>query len=209
LDAFGKHSAESVQAELSQIYMPNTFTHTKIEDLTPEQHRKAIESLIILEEKHSGNIKSRMCSDGRKQRADINREDTASPTVMTESVLITAAIDAEEGRDVGVIDLQGAFLHADMDDLVVMVLRGELAELMATVAPEIYRKYITYGKDGKAILYATLQKALYGTLKAALLFYCKLVSELKEHGFRINEYDPCVATKMVNGKQKNDYYMAC
>jgi hypothetical protein len=88
-----------------------------------------------------------------------------------------------------------------MDDLVVMVLRGELAELMAAVAPEIYRKFITYGKDGKAILYVTLQKALYGTLKAALLFYRKLVSELKEHGFKINEYDPCVATKMVNGKQ--------
>ena len=68
-------------------------------------------------------------------KEDIDREDTASPTVMTESVLITAAIDAEEGRDVAVIDLPGAFLHADMDDLVVMVLRGELAELMAAVAP--------------------------------------------------------------------------
>ncbi len=73
--------------------------------------------------------------------------------------------------------------------------------MAAAVAPEIYRKYITYGKDGKVILYVTLQKALYGTLKAALLFYHKLVLELKEQGFKINEYDPCVATKMVNGKQ--------
>ncbi len=201
LKAFGVRGAESVQAELSQIHMRNTFTPTKMEDLTPAQCRKAIESLIFLEEKRSGDIKSRMCADGRKQREDIDREDTASPTVMTESVLITAAIDAEEGWDVAVIDLPGAFLHADMDDLVVMVLRGELAELMAAVAPEIYRKYITYGKDGKAILYVTLQKALYGTLKAALLFYRKLVSELKGRGFKINEYDPCVATKMVNDEQ--------
>ena len=36
--------------------------------------------------------------------------------------------------------------------LVVMVLQGDLAELMAAVAPEIYQKYITYCKDGKAIL---------------------------------------------------------
>ncbi len=27
------------------------------------------------------------------------------------------------------------------------------------------------------------------------------MSELKEQGFKINEYDPCVSTKVVNGKQ--------
>ncbi|KAL7518066.1 hypothetical protein ACHAWX_002924 [Stephanocyclus meneghinianus] len=201
LKAFGKLGAESIQAELSQIHMRNTFTPTRIENLTTEQCRKSIESLIFLEEKHSGNIKSRMCADGRKQKEDINRENTASPTVMTELVSITAAIDAKEGRDDAVIDLPCAFLHADMDDLVVMVLCGGLAELMAVVASEIYRKYITYGEDGKAILYVTLQKASYRTVKAALLFYCTLVLERKERGFKINEYDPCIATKVVNGKQ--------
>jgi hypothetical protein len=38
-------------------------------------------------------------------------------------------------------------------------------------------------------------------MKSALLFYRKLVSELQEMGFEINPYDPCVANKMVNGKQ--------
>ena len=33
------------------------------------------------------------------------------------------------------------------------------------------------------------------------MFYCKLVSELKDHGFKINDYDLCVATKVVIGKQ--------
>ena len=50
-----------------------------------------------------------MCADGREQREDISREDTSSTTVITESVLITAAIDAEEGWDVPVIDFPGAF----------------------------------------------------------------------------------------------------
>ena len=61
-----------------------------------------------------------------------------------------------------------------MDDVVHMVRRGQLAELMAETAPELYRKYkyITYGKNGGAILYVTLQeKDLYGCLKSALLFY--------------------------------------
>ncbi len=38
-------------------------------------------------------------------------------------------------------------------------------------------------------------------MKSALLFYKKLVSELKKLGFEINPYDPCMVNKMVNGTQ--------
>ena len=142
-----------------------------------------------------------MCADGSSQRDDFAKGEATSPTVATDSVIITSAIDAHEGRYVAVIDLPGAFLHAEMDDVVHMVMRGRLAELMAETAPELYRKYITHGKNGEAILYVTLQKALYGCLKSALLFYRKLVSEIVSLGFELNPYDPCVANMMINGKQ--------
>ena len=45
------------------------------------------------------------------------------------------------------------------------------------------------------MLYAKLNKALYGMLHSALLFCNKLVSELKEIGFELNPYDPCVANR--------------
>ena len=35
----------------------------------------------------------------------------------------------------------------------------------------MYRKYVTYSPNGQVMLYAILIKALYGTIKAALLFY--------------------------------------
>ena len=38
-------------------------------------------------------------------------------------------------------------------------------------------------------------------MKSALLFYRKLVKELKEMGFEINPYDPWVANKLVNKRQ--------
>ena len=38
-------------------------------------------------------------------------------------------------------------------------------------------------------------------INSALLFYRKLISELKGMGFEINPYDPCVVNKMVNGSQ--------
>ena len=41
------------------------------------------------------------------------------------------------------VDLPGAFLHADNEDDIVMFMRGRLAELMAMVAPQTYQKFIT------------------------------------------------------------------
>ncbi len=46
-----------------------------------------------------------------------------------------------------------------------------------------------------------MQKALYGLLRSALLFYKKLVADLESDGFVLNPYDPCVANKVVGGKQ--------
>ena len=46
-----------------------------------------------------------------------------------------------------------------------------------------------------------VQKALYGMLKSALLFYSKLRNDLIQEGFKVNLYDPCVANKQVNGSQ--------
>mmetsp|Transcript_26671 Transcript_26671/g.56142 ORF Transcript_26671/g.56142 Transcript_26671/m.56142 type:complete len:625 (+) Transcript_26671:3224-5098(+) len=201
LKQFGSRGKEAVTKELNQIHLRDTFTPKTLPELTPLQRRRALESLLFLEEKRSGKVKGRMCANGRKQRDTMSKEDATSPTVITDSVLITAVIEASENRDVAVIDLPGAYLSADMDEVVHMALQGELAELMAETAPEIYRKYITYGADGKAILYVTLQKALYGCLKSALLFYRKLVTDMKRIGFKLNPYDPCVANKAILGTQ--------
>jgi len=79
-------------------------------------------------------------------------------------------------------------------------MNGLLAELMVKTDPKIYRKYVTI-KKGRQVLYIRLRKALYGMMKSALLFYKKLVKELYEMGFEINQYDLCVANKLVGEKQ--------
>jgi hypothetical protein len=53
---------------------------------------------------------------------------------------------------------------------------------------------------GETILYMILKKALYGTLKAFLLFWRMLKGALEEWGFEINPYDWCVANKTINGE---------
>ena len=42
---------------------------------------------------------------------------------------------------------------------------------------------------------------MYGTLKAALPYYRKLYKYLREYGFVINLYDPCVAKRGTYGGQ--------
>jgi hypothetical protein len=82
-----------------------------------------------------------------------------------------------------------------------MCLDGILAELMIKVAPNIYQKYITTYWKGKSVLYVQLEKAVYGMMTSALLFYRKLIADLLSIGFIINPYDPCVVNKMINSNQ--------
>ena len=94
----------------------------------------------------------------------------------------------------------GELMQADMDETVHIRLEGTMAELFTRLDPDMYRKYTVF-ENGKLVLYVELLKALYGTLRAALLFWRKLTKKLLDWGFEINPYDWCVANKMINGKQ--------
>ena len=56
-----------------------------------------------------------------KSRRRIKKSDVTSSTAATKSVLITAAIDANEGGDVAVIDAPGSFLPSEMDEEVAFI----------------------------------------------------------------------------------------
>ena len=203
IELFGKRAEVAAVDELSQIHHMATYTpmdHTK---LTPEQKRKALSALFFLTEKQDGKMKGRNVAVGSKQRSfdGYKKSDGASPTVSTNGLIITSAIDAHKGRDVAVMDILGAYLHALNDEFVLMCLRGKLAEMMVKVDPKLYRKYVTTSAKGEPILYVKLNKALYGLLKSALLWYKKLRGELEEMGFVVNDYDPCVANCTVEGSQ--------
>jgi hypothetical protein len=71
---------------------------------------------MSLQEKRCGKIKARGCADGRKQQLYMNKEETSSPTVSSEALFLTSAINAQEQRRVMTIDIPGAFMHADIDE---------------------------------------------------------------------------------------------
>ncbi len=197
---FGKQGESAVTKELNQFNKYKVFEPQHANELSEEDKRKALSSLIFFKEKKDGNIKARSCANGNLQREHIAKEEAAAPTVALESVFSTSTIDTKEGRKVVTIDIPGAFLHANNDNYVIMKMVGTLAKLMVKNNPSLYRQYVVLEK-GRSVLYLQLQKALYGMMKSELLFYKKLVGELQNMGFEINPYDLCIANKMVNGSQ--------
>ena len=82
-----------------------------------------------------------------------------------------------------------------------MRLRRRLAELMAATAPEMYKQCVTIDCKVNKALYVCTLNAIYGIMKAALLFYLKFVESLTSIGFVINPYDSCITNKIIDRHQ--------
>jgi hypothetical protein len=200
LKEFGNDGLTALGKEVEQLYTRKVSKPVNSDDLTKDQKRASLRYLMFLTKKRCGRIKARGCADGRKQRETTSKEDASAPTVSIEAVMLSAVIDAMEERDVATVDIPGAFMQADIDEVVHVKFEGEIAEMLVKLDPQLYRKYIR-DENGKSVLYVELLKALYGTLKAALLFWKLLSSKLVSWGFEINPYDWCVANKIIDGKQ--------
>lgn len=153
----------------------------------------------MVKQKRCGKIKGRACADGRKQRKYITKEQSTSPTMHLESLLLSLLIDAFEKRNVATADITGAYLLAKMKDFVLVKIRGEAVDIICKCNPT-YTKYVTYEK-GKKVLYLELVMALYGCMMSAILWYETFVTQLKALGFELNPYDPCVANAIIEGSQ--------
>jgi hypothetical protein len=115
----------------------------------------------------TGQIKGRGCADSRQQRIYSHKEDASSLTVMIESVMLTSVIDIEE-RDVATVDIPGAFLQADMDEILYVRMTDNMVNILSNIDSK-YGDYITQ-EVKKKVLYVQLHKALYGTMQATLMF---------------------------------------
>ena len=124
-----------------------------------------------------------------------------APIVSTEAVFLTAVIDALENQNVTVLDVPGAFMQADIDELVHMRFTGKVVNMLLQIDNEMCEDYVVMEK-GEQVMYMELLKALYGTLHAARLFWQKLSDQLIDvWGFVPNKYDNCVVNKTINGHQ--------
>ena len=188
-----------------QLHCHNSYKPRHWHSLTKKQKEQILESHIFAEQKRDGKIKARKKIGSNKQGDYITKKDFKSPTVTTEAVMLICVIDAQEGRDVGVVDNPNAFVQTvvseeDVDYRVIVHIRGPLVVILVSIALAVYGPYVSTIKNRQKVLIVECLNAVYGAMVAALLYYKKFVKSRVKQGFKLNLYDGCVANKIVKGK---------
>ena len=138
----GQAARDALTAEFAQLDYKGAYEPVHATDLTETQQKGALRIINLIKEKRDGRLKDRSVADGRPQHVFYTKEETSSPTVTPESVLLSALIDAVEDQHVVVADVTGAYLNADMDDFVLIRLSGEDVDMMCNANPA-YEDFIT------------------------------------------------------------------
>ncbi len=95
---------------------------------------------MFLKRKRDGRLKARLVADGSMQERSTS-VDVSSPTVSTEALFLTLAIDAFQRRHVVTVDIEGAYLHADMQSEVFVQLDPIITAILVSMVPS-YEEYV-------------------------------------------------------------------
>ena len=92
LQKFGKKGSEAITKELDQLHKRHCFVPVDVSKLTSGEKKKAQHALMLLMEKRDGSVKGRCVYNGKSTRQWLDKEDAASPTVSTESIMLTLSL---------------------------------------------------------------------------------------------------------------------
>jgi hypothetical protein len=201
LKEWGEEAFTAAQSDMKQLHFRNIFKPNHWRELSKVQRQTVLESHVFLKQKRDRKIKGTTLAGGNKQRDYISKEDASSPTVTAESVLLSCIIDAEEERDVAVVDIPNAFVQTRVEnekDMAFIKIRGILVDILVKIDPGVYKSYVSKDKKKSKQLLVKFQNA---TMVASLLYYRKFVKGLMDIDFVINPYDLCVANNMIKGEQ--------
>ena len=141
LKKFGDEGKVAATKVLKQLHNRVTYVPMDASKMIKGQRKEAMRSQIFLTKKWDGRIKSQACADGYVEIRcpGYKKEDTALPTISTEAVFITGAIEVHEGRIVACFDILGAYLHTDCSKKgeKFILLEGQLSELVVLVEPRL------------------------------------------------------------------------
>jgi hypothetical protein len=201
LESHGSVASEAVKKELKQMLDKRVWHPIDMSKLNYETRKGIIRSSMFLKEKYDSTgkfekLKARLVANGNMQDKTIYSEDMSSPTSALSSVYAVAAIAAHENRKVKTLDITGAYLNADMHTTgveVYMRLDGKIVELLCELNKD-YMNFVERSDKGEYIV-VNLDKALYGCVESAKLWYDDLKGTLNKAGYKANALDECVFNK--------------
>ena len=197
-----KQSLKSYYTELKSLHDNGTFEGILWSSLNRDRKRRIIRSFLLQREKLNAEgiiekLKSRLVANGAQMNAN-NISNKSSPTVALSMLFIMCCIAAREGREISTMDVGNAFVKASMDsEEEVLVSLDKLSSALLIKIDPNYAKFL----NDKEEMVVKLRKALYGCVQSARLWYEKLKSVLIDQGYAVNDHDPCIFNKLINGKQ--------
>jgi hypothetical protein len=112
-------------------------------------------------------------------------------------VLAVTTVAAVEDRKVITLDIGQAYLNSNMPGEVLVRLEPVIAKLLCE-RDKSFKPYL----DDRGTMIVRLNKAQYGCVESARLWYNTLSAKLVSMGYEVNPYDPCVFNRIgTNGKQ--------
>jgi hypothetical protein len=112
----GQKAEYAITKEMKQLHWRDSYKQKHWHELTKKKKEQILESHIFVEQKRDGLIKARKVIGGNKKQDYITKEDVSSPTVTAEAVMLTCVIDAQEDRDIAVVDIPNAFVQTFVDE---------------------------------------------------------------------------------------------
>jgi hypothetical protein len=92
LKEWGDEAFTAVHSEMKQLHFRNISKPNHWLELSQVQQQTVSDSNILLKQKRDEKIKGRTVAGGNKQRDYISKKDASSPTVATESVLLSSLL---------------------------------------------------------------------------------------------------------------------
>jgi hypothetical protein len=197
----GAPAMEAAAKEFTQLFrVKKALVPVRRSELTAAEQRGILRSSMFLKTKFDAKgvfekIKARLVADGSMQDRSLY-PNNSSPTVSMQSLFMCLGIAAKERRKIMKIDITGAYLNAEMTgEEVLMQLDATTTSILRRSLPEV----VPFVEKGTLVV--KLDKALYGCVQSAKLWYEKLTGVLKTLGFSANPVDACVMNKTIEGRQ--------
>ena len=187
----------SLEDEINALVLTSgdggTNSLTPVEEIPTQSKPLSLQALVKYKYLSSGEferVKSRICINGARQDKQLFlTSELNSPTAAQFSWSSIGIIGVQRRWGHFVIDIRRAYLNAVMKDP---------SGAMYAVAPRaltrqilrMYPGFKKFEKDGK--MYFLVNKAVYGAIQSARLWFDKISAELFQLGFKQNQYDDCV-----------------
>ena len=171
--ALAKYPQETIVAlgkEFGQLVDYNVFTGVKLADMSAEDRRKIIDSLLFLTEKMDDKglfdcLKARLAARGDEQPCASHAPENSASTASLITIMVILTHAAKRGHVLEIADIKGAFLHPTLEKRIHMRLNKAVTAIFVEAHPE-FKQFVN--PDGTLIV--QLNKVVYGLKEAAHLF---------------------------------------